>query len=125
MDIEILDNHTEEELIKYFCKILGHENYEENPRDRDTKNIMLTAKLTARDLIEGKYLNKPPQKVLEKVNMGSLVRTSHRDIEVAKKISYKGNNLDVYKTTSFSTVGESEERYDYMTFLDLVKIEES
>lgn len=121
MITEILDNYTEDELINYFCKILGHENYEENPRDRNTKNVMITAKLTARDLAEEKYLNKPPQKVLEKINMGSLERTSHRDVEIAKEISYKGNNLSVYKTTSFSTVGNSEERYDYMIYLDLVR----
>ncbi|HPZ07682.1 MAG TPA: hypothetical protein PL110_06190 [Candidatus Eremiobacteraeota bacterium] len=119
--IDNLDNYTEEEVINYFCKLLGFEKYEENPRDKEVKNVMLTAKLTVRDLREGKYLENPPEEKHEEINMGSLVRSSHRTVQLLKEISYKSKNIAVYKTTSYSTVGDSDTKYDYMEFLDLVK----
>jgi len=121
-NIDNLDKYTaEEDLINYFCKLLGFEKYEENPRDKDVKNLMMTAKLTARDLRLGKYLNTPPEGVHEDVPMGAIIRTNHRVVESVKELSYKGNNLVLYKTTSYSTVGESDTKYDYMIFLDIVK----
>jgi len=116
-----LDNYTEEELLNYFCKILGFESYEENPRDKETKNFMITAKLAARDLKEGKFLAKPPVENHEKINMGSLVRINHRTVQLMKEISWKDVNISIYKTIAYSTVGDTDEQYDYMEFLDLVK----
>ena len=116
-----LDNYTEEELINYFCKILGFEHYEENPRDKETKNFMITAKLAARDLKEGKFLAEPPVDSHERINMGSLVRINHRTVKPMKEISYNNISVTVYKTIAYSTVGDSDNQYDYMEFLDLVK----
>ena len=116
-----LDNYTEEEVVNYFCKILGFEHYEENPRDKETKNFMITAKLAARDLKEGKFLAEPPVESHEKINMGSLMRINHRTVAPMKEISYNNSNITVYKTIAYSTVGDSEDQYDYMEFLDLVK----
>jgi flagella basal body P-ring formation protein FlgA len=116
-----LDKYTEEELVNYFCKILGFEQYEENPRDKETKNFMITAKLAARDLKEGKFLAEPPLESHEAINMGSLVRKNHRTVEPMVEISYNNSNITVYKTIAYSTVGDSDNQYDYMEFLDLVK----
>jgi len=116
-----LDKYTEEELVNYFCKILGFEQYEENPRDKETKNFMITAKLAARDLKEGKFLAEPPLESHEAINMGSLVRKNHRTVELMAEISYNNSNITVYKTIAYSTVGDSDNQYDYMEFLDLVK----
>lgn len=120
-EIEKLDNYTDDELHNYFAKLLGFEKYEEDSRDKDTKNMMLTAKLTARDLKKGKFLDKPPEESHNEVPMGSLTRTNHRLVEKIKELSYKESELSLYKTTAYSTVGESEEKYDYMVFMDLVK----
>ena len=116
-----LDKYTEEEVVNYFCKILGFEQYEENPRDKETKNFMITAKLAARDLKEGKFLAEPPLESHEAINMGSLVRKNHRTVELMAEISYNNSNITVYKTIAYSTVGDSDNQYDYMEFLDLVK----
>ena len=115
---ENLDKYTNEELVNYFCKILGFEEYEENPRDKDVKNLMMTSKLTARDLMKEKYLDKPPEEIKEDVPMGSLTRTNHKVVEKIKEFSYKGKDLMLYKSTAFSTVGDSDTQYDYMVFLD-------
>jgi hypothetical protein len=116
-----MDTLKQEELFDYFCKILGVEKYEENPRDKELKNIMITAKLTAKSLTEGKYLEKPPEEVHKDVNMGAITRNSHRYVEAVKDISYNKNNLTIYKTISYSTIPGNPEKYDYMEFLDLVK----
>lgn len=122
--LDNLDKYTEEEVVNYFCKILGFEHYEESPRDKETKNFMITAKLAARDLKEGKFLTEPPVESHERINMGSLVRINHRTVKPMKEISYNNINITVYRTIAYSTVGESDDQYDYMEFLDLVKEKE-
>jgi hypothetical protein len=121
LSIETLDNYTEEELVNYFCKLLGFESYEENPRNKETKNFMITAKLTTRDLKEGKYLGSAPKEHHKEINMGSLIRTNHRAVKNLKEISYKDTKVTIYKTIAYSTVGDSDTQYDYMEFLDLVR----